>query len=181
MSTTQTPPAERKIDFDVEGMTCGSCAARIQKILARQDGVVSADVNFATSRARVSAADDVDVAALEAAVAKIGYTISPPPPAGAEAVGHDEDAAQRAWWRRVLLAWPLSLVVLVLSMFAGEAAMMDTRVRWTVFVLTTPVQFYVGWPFLREAGKRARNLTANMDTLIAMGTLAASRRKGQPT
>ena len=172
MTTTSPPPDAQRLDFDVEGMTCGSCAARVQKILSRQEGVVTADVNFATGKARVQAAPDVDVPALEAAVAKIGYGLVPPPPAGHE-VDADEDAARRSWWRRVVLAWPLSLVVLALSMFGGEAVMMDSRARWTVFALTTPVQFYVGWPFLREAAKRARNLTANMDTLIAMGTLAA--------
>ena len=170
MSTTQTP-TEAHLDFDVDGMTCGSCAARVQKILERQDGVAGADVNYATGKARVVAAGPVDIARLEAAVAKIGYGLAAPSAEHNQADA--EDAAQQAWWRRVLIAWPLSLVVLALSMFAGEAAMMDSRVRWTVFALTTPVQFYVGWPFLREAAKRARNLTANMDTLIAMGTLAA--------
>ena len=172
MTTTSTPDAQR-LDFDVEGMTCGSCAARVQKILSRQEGVVTADVNYATGKARVQAAPDVDVPALEAAVAKIGYGLVPPPPAGESPAAHDEDAARRSWWRRVVIAWPLSLVVLALSMFGGEAVMMSTTARWTVFALTTPVQFYVGWPFLREAAKRARSLTANMDTLIAMGTLAA--------
>ena len=170
MTATQTPSTQH-LDFDVEGMTCGSCAARIQKILSRQEGVLAADVNFATGRARVEAAPEVDVPVLQAAVEKIGYAIAPPPEVAVE--GDPEAAAQHAWWRRVLIAWPLSLVVFALSMLAGEAAMMDQRVRWTVFALTTPVQFYVGWPFLREAAKRARNLTANMDTLIAMGTLAA--------
>ena len=171
MTTTESPDTQR-LDFDVEGMTCGSCAARVQKILSRQDGVVTADVNFATGKARVQTDTDVDVAALEAAVAKIGYGISQPA-AGDEPVVHDEDAARRSWWRRVVIAWPLSLVVLALSMFGGEATMMNPTVRWIVFALTTPVQFYVGWPFLREAAKRARSFTANMDTLIAMGTLAA--------
>jgi copper-transporting P-type ATPase V len=170
VSTTQSP-AEQHLDFDVEGMTCGSCAARVQKILQRQDGVEVADVNYATGKARVVITDAVDVAGLESAVAKIGYGLSAP------SAEHDqaeaEDAARRAWWHRVMIAWPLSLVVLWLSMFAGEHAMMDPQVRWTVFALTTPVQFYVGWPFLREAAKRARSFTANMDTLIAMGTMAA--------
>ena len=170
--TATKPPTER-LDFDVEGMTCGSCAARIQKILARQDGVAAAEVNFATSRARVETAPDVDVAKLEAAVARIGYTITPPAPQHAADAADHEEAARRSWLRRLVIAWPLSLVVLALSMLAGEAAMMDSRVRWTVFALTTPVQFYVGWPFLAEAARRARKLTANMDTLIATGTLAA--------
>jgi cation-transporting ATPase V/Cu+-exporting ATPase len=171
--TTTPPEAPQRLDFDVEGMTCGSCAARVQKILSRQEGVLSADVNYATSKARVEAAPSVEVPQLEAAVAKIGYGLAAPPAAGEQPAADAEEASRRAWWRRVVIAWPLSLVVLVLSMFGGEAVMMDTRARWTVFALTTPVQFYVGWPFLAEAAKRARNLTASMDTLIAMGTMAA--------
>ena len=170
MTTTQTEET-RPLDFEVEGMTCGSCAARVQKILSRQDGVVAADVNFATGRARVQAGSQVDVAVLERAVSKIGYGLHAP--AVEDHTAEDEQAAQRAWLRRNLIAWPLSLIVLWLSMFAGDDAMMDPTVRWTLFALTTPVQFYVGWPFLSEAARRARHFTANMDTLIAIGTLAA--------
>jgi cation-transporting ATPase V/Cu+-exporting ATPase len=169
VTTTQTEDA-RRLDFEVEGMTCGSCAARVQKILSRQDGVVTANVNFATGKARVQALPQVDVAALETAVAKIGYGLHAP---AADHTAADESAARRSWWRRLVIAWPLSLVVLGLSMFGGEDAMMNPSVRWTLFALTTPVQFYVGWPFLHEAARRARNLTANMDTLIAIGTLSA--------
>ena len=172
MSTTQQP-REQTLDFDVEGMTCGSCAARVQRILARQEGVTTAEVNLATNRAHVVAQPEVDVQALAAAVHKIGYELHEPAPAQDDDRAVDEDRARRAWLRRVVIAWPLSLVVLWLSMFAGEEAMGDPTVRWTLLVLTTPVQFYVGWPFLREAARRARTLSANMDTLIAMGTSAA--------
>src|SRR5687767_3197966 len=124
MSTTSAPDTQR-LDFDVEGMTCGSCAARVQKILSRQDGVVSADVNYATAKARVQASPAVDVSVLEAAVAKIGYEIMAPAADQEERASTHDEAHRRAWWRRVVIAWPLSLVVLALSMFAGEAAMMD--------------------------------------------------------
>ncbi|MGH3441303.1 MAG: copper-translocating P-type ATPase [Nitriliruptorales bacterium] len=72
----------------------------------------------------------------------------------------------------MVLAWPLAGVVLWLAMLSGDIVM-STGGRWAQFALATPVQFYVGWPFLREAARLARRLTANMDTLIAMGTLAA--------
>src|SRR5688500_7030932 len=107
MTTTQTKDV-RPLDFEVEGMTCGPCAARVQKILSRQDGVVAADVNFATGRARVQAAPQVDVAALENAVAKIGYGLHAP--AVEDHKAEDEAASQRAWLRRNLIAWPLSLI-----------------------------------------------------------------------
>lgn len=67
---------EQHLEFDVGGMTCGSCAARVQRILGRQEGVREAEVNFATGRAHVDAATDVDTSTLEAAVARIGYELS---------------------------------------------------------------------------------------------------------
>jgi len=181
MTSTTTPPdasdAPQTLDFAVSGMTCGSCAARVQRILGRQDGVDDAEVNFATGKARVQAVPGTDVAALTAAVDRIGYGLSPVADhAGDEDAVDGPDAetqARTSWVRRLAVAWPLSLVILALSMFSGDAMMTDARVRWTLFALTTPVQFYVGWPFLREAAKRARRATANMDTLIALGTLAA--------
>ncbi|MBA2729851.1 MAG: cation-translocating P-type ATPase, partial [Euzebyaceae bacterium] len=175
--TSDTPDAPRTLDFEVSGMTCGSCAARVQRVLGRQEGVGDAEVNFATGKARVQAGPGTDVAVLTAAVDRIGYGLAPL----AEHTGDEADTGgsdaeaetRRSWLRRLAFAWPLSLVILGLSMFTGDAMMTDARVRWTLFALTTPVQFYVGWPFLREAAKRARRLTANMDTLIALGTLAA--------
>jgi cation-transporting ATPase V len=163
------------LDFEVEGMTCGSCAARVQSTLAEQPGVARAEVNFATARARIELDPGIaTVDALQGAVERVGYGLSPAAELSREVQDAEdvEEAARRAWLRRVLLAWPLGLAVLfvaVLSGGFGESA----AGRWTQFALTTPVQFYVGWPFLREAAKRARTLTANMDTLIAIGTLAA--------
>ena len=161
------------LDFAVAGMTCGSCAARVQKILARQDGVVDAQVNFATGRAHVVAAPQVDVEVLRAAVDRIGYGLEPVAPRTPAIADDPEADARRAWARRNLVGWPLALAVLALSMLTGDAMMHSPAVRWSLFALTTPVQLWVGWPFLREAAKRARARTANMDTLIAMGTLAA--------
>ncbi|MDQ3343962.1 MAG: heavy metal translocating P-type ATPase [Actinomycetota bacterium] len=181
MTSTTTPPdtsdTPQTLDFAVSGMTCGSCAARVQRVLGRQEGVDDAEVNFATGKARVQAGPGTDVAVLTAAVDRIGYGLAPV----AEHTGDEADTGgsdgeaetRRSWLQRLAVAWPLSLVILGLSMFTGDAMMTDPGVRWTLFALTTPVQFYVGWPFLREAAKRARRLTANMDTLIALGTLAA--------
>jgi copper-transporting P-type ATPase V len=160
------------VDFDVAGMTCGSCATRIQRTLGRQQGVASAEVNFATGRARVAfdpAA--VSVAQLQDAVGRIGYRITPHPeraPAGGGAV--PERQAQAAWRQRLVVACPLALAVVALAV----GGFMDRPwARWSAFVLATPVQFWVGWPFLREAARRARRRSASMDTLLAMGTLAA--------
>ena len=159
-----------EVELAVSGMTCGSCAARVEKVLARQDGVERAGVNFATERATVVFHPDrVDVEDLVAAVAKIGYGLVPAE-AGAETEDVDAEAALRAMWlRRVLVAWPLGLAVLVLSLFF----MHDPWARWSAFALAVPVQFWAGWPFLHTAAVRARSHQANMDTLIAIGTLAA--------
>jgi cation-transporting ATPase V len=157
-----------EIDLDVEGMTCASCAARIEKILSRQAGVERASVNFASNRASLAyRPQTVSLDELEAAVEEIGYRVAPGAP-GAEAENvHERD--RRMWLRRVLLSWPLGLAVLFLSLFFAD----QTWARWSACALTIPVQFVAGWPFLRTAAERAAKLTANMDTLIALGTLAA--------
>src|SRR6266540_1780686 len=160
------------LDLTVQGMTCGSCAARVQRVLARQSGVADAEVNFATSRARVRTEGSPDVAALQAAVERIGYRIQPLSE-GRPADEHDaEAAAQRSWLRRMVAVAPAAAFAVV-TMLLGSRAMESPLLRWAMLAVATPVQFWVGWPFLREAARRARRLTANMDTLIAMGTLAA--------
>lgn len=178
MTDTDTPQAPATHEFTVEGMTCGSCAARVQKILNRQDGVANAEVNFATGMAHVELADDgTDVEDLQTAVDKIGYRLSTASGADESSDTPDElaaqEAARRLWLRRVLVALPLTLGLVALSMGFMDALRTEAWARWTVFALATPVQFYVGWPFLAEAGRRARRFTSNMDTLIAVGTLTA--------
>ena len=159
-----------EVDLTVSGMTCGSCAARVEKILGRQEGVERAGVNFVTERATVVFDPSrVSVDDLVAAVGRIGYGLAPvAPSAGADGAGA-EAALERMWLRRVLVAWPLGVVVLVLSL----ARMHEPWARWSAFVLTVPVQFWAGYPFLHQAAMRARARQANMDTLIAIGTLAA--------
>ena len=170
---TQTTTSPASLDFTVEGMTCGSCATRVARILGRQPGVESAYVNYATSGARVVlAGQPADPAALCVAVELIGYRLTPIEAAAPLDAGHEEAAAERAWLHRVIVGWPLALAVGYLAMLSGTLRV-QPWVHWVEFVLTTPVQFYVGWPFLGEAARRARHRAANMDTLIAMGTLAA--------
>ncbi|MGI8806606.1 MAG: heavy metal translocating P-type ATPase, partial [Acidimicrobiales bacterium] len=159
-----------EVELAVSGMTCGSCAARVEKVLARHEGVERAGVNFATGRATiVFDPEQVGVDDLVAAVDKIGYGLAPAEVTG-EAESVDAEAAIRAMWlRRVLVAWPLGLAVLVLSLFF----MHEPWARWSAFALAVPVQFWAGWPFLHTAALRARARQANMDTLIAIGTLSA--------
>jgi cation-transporting ATPase V len=172
-------------EFTVGGMTCGSCAARVQKVLGRQPGVASAEVNFATGTATVVLDEQpASPEALIAAVGKAGYRLdvseatadaSPPDAEGARSADpsaeNEQATAQRSWLRRVVIAWPLGLATMSLAFAPG---LKDTAwAPWAQLALATPVQFYAGWPFLQGAAIRARRLSANMDTLVALGTLTA--------
>ncbi|MGH3697761.1 MAG: heavy metal translocating P-type ATPase [Pseudonocardiaceae bacterium] len=166
----------RTLEFAVRGMTCGSCAGRVQRTLGRQPGVAHAEVNFATGTARVVLAPQpADPQALRAAVARIGYQLELPSSrvaAAEDSAQQDEQtAAQRSWLWRVIVAWPLGLATMVLPLWAPATE--HPWSPWVLLALATPVQFGVGWPFLREAARRARRGSANMNTLIAIGTLAA--------
>jgi copper-transporting P-type ATPase V len=164
-----TPAGSSQLDFEVEGMTCGSCAVRIQRVLGRQPGVASAEVNFATGKARVAPDGAVDVEDLQTAVERIGYRIQP------VGTGEQPDAEVRAeamWRRRLFVGVPLAVALVALAMAPG-GVMETSWGRLAVAVLATPVQFWVGWPILREGARRARWRSANMATLVAIGTLAA--------
>jgi copper-transporting P-type ATPase V len=164
-----TSTGQGQLDFAVEGMTCGSCAARIERVLGRQPGVARAEVNFATGKARVARGGAVDIEDLQAAVERIGYRIQP------VVSGEERDADKRAeamWRRRLFVGVPLAVALVALAMTPGEA-METSWGRLAAVALATPVQFWVGWPILVEAARRARRGTANMATLVAIGTLAA--------
>jgi len=158
---------EKELQLDVTGMTCGSCVQRVEKTLLKQPGVLECRVNLATAEATVRLADGAaPFESLRAAVQARGYDIE------VHRDRRDDDPARREerdWLRRVWVAWPLGLVVMLLSTFA----MQSDWARVTAFVLTTPVQFWAGWPFLKGAAHRAKSFSANMDTLIALGTLTA--------
>ena len=159
----------QEVTLEVKGMSCASCAARVERALSRQDGVAEARVNFAAARAEVVFdAGVVTRGDLETAVQDVGYRVVP---AGKRAsdTAAAETAERSAWLWRVTLALPLGIAVLVLSF----TVMDEQWGRWLMFALAAPVQFVAGFPFLRTAVARARTRGANMDTLIALGTLAA--------
>lgn len=180
------PEGLQRAEFDVGGMTCGSCSARVQKVLSRQPGVGHAEVNYATGRASITAeaGATIDPTALTEVVRKAGYELTAIASQSAvtntagEALDADragidvEGEHRRLWLRRALFAAPVA-VFMVSTMLYHDLAMENTALRWLQFALAIPVQFYVGWPILVGAAQRARHLTANMDTLIAMGTLSA--------
>ncbi|MEO1060130.1 MAG: heavy metal translocating P-type ATPase [Actinomycetota bacterium] len=172
------PVVARRTELTVTGMTCGSCAAHVQQTLAGLSGVDEAEVNLATGRAVVLGRDDLAPSTLLAAVEESGYAAELVASGGstaadrAERAEEEERAWREMWRRRTLLAAPIA-ALLASSMLFHDVAMQNTALRWGAFLLATPVQFYVGWPILRGAVQRARHRSVNMDTLIAIGTLAA--------
>ena len=173
MTTSQAPPAT--VELTVGGMTCSSCAARIEKKLNRLDGV-SASVNYATEKATVRFDPAViGPSELVSTVEATGYTARLPQPPGAAApTGSAGSAAQvdeaAELRQRLFVSAVLTLPVLVLAMVS--AAQFDNW-QWLSLVLAAPVVVWGGWPFHRAALLNLRHRAATMDTLISMGTLAA--------
>ena len=162
--------ATDEITFDVEGMTCASCALRIERILGKQEGVEEAVVNFAGQEARIKAMPGIDTSLLESAVAKIGYEIHALEE-GDERLSPTERFSEeaRAQWRVFLGAGILSAIVMALAMLGSDAPWQ----RIAQGVLTTIVVFGFGIQFHRTAIARLRGFDATMDTLISVGSIAA--------
>jgi Cu+-exporting ATPase len=162
-----------RLDLTIGGMTCASCAARVEKKLNRMEGV-TATVNYATEVARVSFPDSVLPADLVAEVEEIGYSATlpaapfngeggnPPPRAGA-----DPAVSLR---QRLLICTVLSLPVIVLAMVP---AWQFDNWQWASLALAGPVLVYGGLPFHRATWANLRHGAASMDTLVSVGTLAA--------
>ncbi|MFD9505224.1 heavy metal translocating P-type ATPase [Streptomyces mirabilis] len=182
--TTQTtattpitaPAAPSEVELTIGGMTCASCAARVEKKLNRMDGV-TATVNFATEKAKVSYPVGVQVADLIATVVKTGYTAEEPPPPRLEtperatdAVGADEDPELASLRERLVVSALLALPVVLMSMVP---ALQFDNWQWLSLTLAAPVVVWGALPFHRAAFTNARHGAATMDTLVSVGTLAA--------
>ena len=170
---TSGAPSPERLELPVEGMTCASCANRIERRLNRLDGV-EATVNYATEKAAVRY-DPVQVSPddLLGAVQDAGYRAEQPAaPAGegaAAAMLEEEDPAHDMHLR-LLAAAALSVPLLLISMIS---ALQFELWQWLALLLATPVVLWAGWPFHRAAWKSLRHATATMDTLVSVGTLAA--------
>jgi len=169
MSQAVEPGTAEKVELPIDGMTCASCAGRIEKSLNKLDGV-EATVNFATERASVSFdAERVAPEELVEAVAGVGYSASLP------ASRSDGDAAPEAdpsepLRQRLIFSAVLSAPVLMLSMIEP---LQFRNWQWLALLLATPVVLWGGWPFHKAAWQNLRHGAATMDTLISLGTLAA--------
>ncbi|HEU5161188.1 MAG TPA: heavy metal translocating P-type ATPase [Streptosporangiaceae bacterium] len=200
MTQVTAPAGDRtpgRIELAIGGMTCASCAARVEKRLNKLDGV-SATVNFATEKATVSYPAEVSREDLIAVVEKAGYTAgeSAPPgganaadaadaagaanatdttdTAGAAGAADANDAARTAELetlrQRLIIAVVLSVPVVALSMIPP---LKFDNWQWLSLTLAAPVVVYGGWPFHKAAWANLRHGAATMDTLISVGTLAA--------
>ena len=159
-----------QVELPITGMTCASCANRIERKLNKLDGV-TASVNYATEKAAVSFdGDRVAPEDLIKAVQDAGYEAELPHAPGDERLEHEAQDPTLALRQRLVLSAALSLPVLLLSMIP---ALQFDNWQWLAWNLATPVVYYAAWPFHKAAWANARHATATMDTLISVGTLAA--------
>jgi Cu+-exporting ATPase len=158
------------VDLEIDGMTCASCAAHIERGLNRLDGV-EATVNFATETAHIQAPDGVDPQLLVAAVEAAGYTAAlPKPPQAPEAAPPPIGDATDSLRQKVLIAGLLTLPVLLMAMIPD---LQFDNWQWLSLTLAAPVVVWGGSQFHRAAWTNLRHGAATMDTLISVGTLAA--------
>lgn len=158
--------ATSHVDLALEGMTCATCAGRIEGALSSVPGV-TASVNFATERASVDIDGVVDATALISAVEKVGYGARAIDPT---ATREPEAPVDRLLLWRVIVGLVLSVPVVAISMitdlqFAGY--------QWALAALTTPIATWVAWPFHRAAAKNLRHGSTTMDTLVSLGVSVA--------
>ena len=163
---------KRKVTFDVEGMTCASCAARVEKILSRQPGVRSAAVNLAANEAVVDLEEPTADAGLIAAVNKIGYGLRRGGDMGSDHDhAHDSAGAIRL---RFLVSAVLTAPLVALHFLPPlMEAVGHANASWIGLLLSAPVVVWGGWPFHVSAFKKARYFQSNMDTLVSLGSLSA--------
>ena len=182
MTTDTADLIANQIQLDIGGMTCASCAARIEKRLNKIDGV-TASVNYSTEKAKIVLADDSLTAAdLIAQIEGVGYTATiqrPPIPAGLAPAGSADTVNEGAVTsadptnslrHRLLLSGLLALPVVL---FAMVPATQFDGWQWLSLTLAAPVVTWGAWPFHRAAWANVRHGAATMDTLISVGTLAA--------
>jgi len=171
---TETATAEHAVELEIGGMTCASCAVRIEKKLNRLDGV-TATVNFATEKARVTYPERMNPRDLVTVVEQAGYTATVPAARQADrAAGASHSAAESdeasSLWQRLIISAALTVPVVVM---AFVPALQFRYYQWVSLVLATPVWAWGAWPFHKAAWSNARHRAATMDTLISVGVTAA--------
>ncbi len=168
-TTFAVPEGSRITQLHVDGMTCGACAARIERIMGRIDGI-SAQVNYATRVATVTHPVEVEAAVLVAVIEDAGYAAAPVPELADPDAQDGEAARLAAVGGRAAACVALAAPVVVLSMIP---ALQFPFWQWVALGLTLPVVLWGAWPLHRAALTATRHGTATMDTLVSLGTLAA--------
>ncbi|WP_406265780.1 heavy metal translocating P-type ATPase [Actinacidiphila glaucinigra] len=166
------PAGVTELELAIGGMTCASCAARIEKKLNRMDGV-TATVNYATEKAKVAFGGGIGVGDLIATVEATGYTAALPAPPVTDVPREQADSEPGELTRlrqRLLTAVVLAVPVIAMAMVP---ALQFPNWQWLSLTLAAPVVAYAAWPFHRAAWTNLRHGATTMDTLISMGTLAA--------
>ncbi|MET8984768.1 heavy metal translocating P-type ATPase [Nonomuraea wenchangensis] len=159
----------KAVELTIGGMTCASCANRIERKLNKLDGV-TATVNYATEKAKVTFPEGLDPRALVEEVEKAGYTAALPAPPTAEEEEEKKAEPPDELRRRLITAIVLSVPVVAMAMIPP---LQFPNWQWLSLTLAAPVVVYAGWPFHKAAWANLRHGAATMDTLISMGTLAA--------
>lgn len=172
MSATASTDGGTGIELEIGGMTCASCANRIERKLNKLEGV-SATVNYATEKAKVIVPAGFDPAQLVAEVEKTGYTATLPRPQDAASGGPDSDELDpemKSLRDRLIGSVVLSVPVIAMAMIP---ALQFTYWQWASLALAAPVVVWAAWPFHRAAWINLRHGAATMDTLVSIGTGAA--------
>jgi P-type Cu+ transporter len=171
MAGTDTTVAPAPLQFDIGGMTCASCASRIEKKLNRMDGVV-ATVNYATEKASVSITDAITPAAVIAQIEATGYTarVTPRMAASRQVEPSPANDAARSLRERLIISAVLAAPVIALSLIPS---LQFDAWQWLSLTLAAPVVVWGAWPFHRATWTNLRHGAATMDTLISVGTMAA--------
>jgi P-type Cu+ transporter len=154
------------VELSIGGMTCATCAARVEKKLNRMEGV-TASVNFATETAHVEYSPSLKIDDLIATVEATGYTATPPAPPSAEEPAEKERDPLR---ERLIASAVLTVPVIAMSMIP---ALQFPNWQWLALTLAAPVVTWGAWPFHRAAFVNARHGSATMDTLISLGITAS--------
>ena len=177
-----TAPEPIILSVGVEGMTCASCVNRIERFLRQTDGVAEASVNLATERATVRLDPSLaGRAEVEAAIAAAGYDVRAEPSEAADTLtldAADPDAAARAREQRRLgqkaaVSVAVAVAIMAIMLWPGGLGIDMHTLNWLLLVPATFIQVWAGGVFVRNAWRQARHGTVSMDTLVAMGTLAA--------
>jgi Cu+-exporting ATPase len=174
--------AEKEITLPISGMTCANCASTIERVLTKKTaGIVQAAVNLATEKATITyIPDQIDYPQIVAAIRQAGYDVidtrgNPDDSADIEQQARDRELQiqTRKFWTGVSLALPLFIFSMLRDFQILGSWSYQTWSLWLMCLLATPVQFYVGNDYYRGAYKSLRNMSANMDVLVAMGSSVA--------